>query len=72
LYRIELEVYASTRAPSMYTSAGFIVEGRRRAAFVFDGQRIDAITMAVLRTDWLAQKHHDARTAPPPDPGSIR
>ena len=73
LYRIELEVYAfNPRAQHVYERAGFVVEGRRRAAFVFDGQRIDAITMAVLRTDWLAQKHHDARTAPPPDLGSIR
>ena len=62
LYRIELEVYAfNPRAQHVYECAGFVVEGRRRAAFVFDGQRIDAIIMAVLRTDWLAQSHQGAR-----------
>lgn len=62
LYRIELEVYASNpRAQHVYERAGFVVEGRRRSAFVFDGQRIDAITMAVLRPDWLTRHNHAAR-----------
>lgn len=57
LHRVELEVYASNpRAQRVYERAGFLVEGRRRAAFVFDGQRIDAVIMAVLRPDWLAQQ----------------
>ena len=62
LYRIELEVYAfNPRAQHVYERAGFVVEGRRRAAFVFDGQRIDAVIMAVLRPDWFAQNHRDPR-----------
>lgn len=52
LHRIELEVHASNpRAQHVYAGAGFRVEGRRRDAFVFDGERVDAVVMAVLRTD---------------------
>ncbi|GAA1431605.1 GNAT family protein [Microlunatus lacustris] len=50
LHRVELEVYAfNPRAQHVYARAGFRVEGRRRDAFVFDGERVDAIMMAVLR-----------------------
>lgn len=53
LYRIELEVYDfNPRARHVYENVGFRVEGRRRAAFICDGRRIDAITMAVLRPEW--------------------
>ena len=52
LHRIELEVYAfNPRAQHVYARAGFRVEGRRREAFVFDGERVDAIIMAVLRPE---------------------
>lgn len=50
LHRIELEVYAfNPRAQHVYDRAGFRFEGRRREAFVFDGERVDSILMAVLR-----------------------
>lgn len=56
MHRVELEVYAfNPRARHVYERAGFVVEGRRRAALLFDGRRVDAITMAILRPDWLAQ-----------------
>ncbi|MGO4102749.1 GNAT family N-acetyltransferase [Leifsonia sp. YAF41] len=52
LHRIELEVYAfNPRAQHVYERAGFTLEGRRRDALIFDGQRIDAIGMSMLRTD---------------------
>ena len=52
LHRIELEVYAfNPRAQHVYARAGFVVEGRRRDAFVFDGERVDAVLMAVLRRE---------------------
>ena len=55
LYRVGLEVYAfNSRARRVYERAGFRAEGRRRAALLFDGERIDAITMGVLRPEWLA------------------
>ncbi|GAA3695879.1 GNAT family protein [Arthrobacter ginkgonis] len=54
LFRIELEVYTfNTRALRVYERVGFIPEGRRRAAHVFDGVRFDAITMSVLLPDWM-------------------
>lgn len=60
LHRIELEVYAfNPRAQHVYERAGFRVEGRRRDAFVFDGERVDAVLMAVLRPE-----HRPAPTGP--------
>lgn len=53
LHRIGLEVYAfNPRAQRVYEKAGFVVEGRRREALLFDGERIDAIVMSVLKTEW--------------------
>lgn len=55
LHRIELEVYAfNPRARRAYEKAGFVVEGRRRDALLYDGERVDAIVMSVLRPEWLA------------------
>lgn len=54
LHRIELEVYAfNPRARRAYEKAGFVVEGRRRDALLYDGERVDAIVMSVLRPEWL-------------------
>lgn len=59
LYRVELEVYAfNARAQHVYERAGFTVEGCRRGALLFDGNRIDAVTMAALRPEWLAANNH--------------
>lgn len=53
LHRIELSVYAfNPRAQHVYEKAGFVLEGRRREAFVFDGERVDDLAMAILRSDW--------------------
>jgi RimJ/RimL family protein N-acetyltransferase len=55
LYRVELSVFAfNPRARHVYERAGFVVEGVRRAAFVFDGERVDDVLMAVLRPEWVA------------------
>ncbi|MEE1621072.1 GNAT family protein [Zafaria sp. J156] len=55
LFRIGLEVYAfNPRAQRVYEKAGFEVEGLRRAALVYDGQRIDAVCMGLLLPDWMA------------------
>lgn len=60
LHRVELEVYAfNPRAQRAYEKAGFVVEGRRREALLFDGERVDAIVMSVLRPDWLAARARD-------------
>ena len=53
LHRIELEVYAfNPRAVHVYRKVGFVYEGTRRHALRFDGERVDAIGMAVLRHEW--------------------
>src|SRR5579884_3637803 len=53
LHRIELEVYAfNPRAQRVYEKAGFVVEGRRRDALLFDGERVDAIVMSILKPEW--------------------
>ncbi len=58
LYRVELGVYAfNPRARHVYERAGFVVEGVRRAALVFDGEHVDEITMSVLRPEWEAAGH---------------
>jgi RimJ/RimL family protein N-acetyltransferase len=57
VHRIELEVYAfNPRAYRVYEKAGFIVEGRRREAFRFDGERVDAIVMSILKPEWESRR----------------
>ncbi|OUE23871.1 Spermidine N(1)-acetyltransferase [Clavibacter michiganensis] len=52
LERISLEVLASNpRARRVYERAGFVEEGRLRAAFRFDDEPVDVIVMAALRVD---------------------
>jgi len=52
LQRISLEVLASNpRARRVYERVGFVAEGRLRAASRFDGEPVDVIVMALLRTD---------------------
>ena len=56
LYRIGLEVYSfNSRAQHVYERVGFVAEGRRRGALLFDGERVDAIVMSLLRPEWLAR-----------------
>lgn len=57
LHRIELEVLDfNERAKHVYTSCGFVPEGRRREAFLIDGEYHDAVLKAVLRSDWEAAR----------------
>jgi RimJ/RimL family protein N-acetyltransferase len=52
LHRVELEVYAfNPRAVRAYEKAGFVTEGRRRAALLWEGERVDTIMMAVVADD---------------------
>lgn len=56
LHRIELEVFAfNPRAQRVYGKAGFVVEGRRREALLYDGEPVDAIIMGLLRSEWAAR-----------------
>jgi RimJ/RimL family protein N-acetyltransferase len=50
LHRVELEVFDfNERAQKSYAKSGFVVEGVRRGALLWDGERHDAIMMAALR-----------------------
>jgi RimJ/RimL family protein N-acetyltransferase len=52
LHRVELEVYShNPRAQRVYEKCGFRVEGRRRGALLWNGDRYDAVVMGLLRTD---------------------
>jgi RimJ/RimL family protein N-acetyltransferase len=52
LHRLELQVYAfNPRAQRVYEKCGFRVEGRRRDALLWDGERVDVLDMGILRTD---------------------
>lgn len=51
LNRVELSVLASnTRAIRAYTAAGFEIEGVRRQSAFIDGQWVDQVIMATLRS----------------------
>lgn len=53
LHRIGLEVFAfNDRARHVYKKVGFVEEGVRRDALLWDGRWHDAITMSILRTEW--------------------
>ncbi|MFD3699015.1 GNAT family N-acetyltransferase [Streptomyces sp. NPDC058646] len=53
LHRISLEVYAfNPRAHRVYTKVGFVPEGVQRDALLWEGERVDAVTMSVLAPEW--------------------
>lgn len=50
LYRVELEVFDfNLRAQKSYAKSGFTVEGVKRGALLWEGERHDVIMMAALR-----------------------
>ncbi|MEM9027653.1 MAG: GNAT family protein [Pseudomonadota bacterium] len=63
LNRIELEVYAfNPRARRVYEKMGFVLEGTRRQALLWDGDWVDAHMMSLLRD------HFDSRSIMPATP----
>ncbi|MQY09988.1 Spermidine N(1)-acetyltransferase [Streptomyces sp. RB5] len=57
LHRISLNVFAfNPRARRAYENVGFVVEGIRRDALLYDGAWVDDIIMSVLAPDW--ERHH--------------
>lgn len=55
LYRVGLDVIGDNeRALRAYRKAGFIEEGRLRAAVYRDGRRNDRVMMSILRDEWQA------------------
>lgn len=56
LHRVDLEVYDfNPRARRVYEKVGFVFEGTRRDALLWDGEWIDAHTMSILAPEWA---HH--------------
>ncbi|MFE3113884.1 GNAT family N-acetyltransferase [Kitasatospora indigofera] len=63
VHRVELSVYAfNPRARRVYEKIGFVHEGTRRNALHWDGEWIDAHTMAVLADEWVAHRGHPRPT----------
>jgi RimJ/RimL family protein N-acetyltransferase len=53
--RLELEVFSfNPRARRVYEKAGFRVEGVRREALIWEGETVDSVLMAQLRSDRAA------------------
>jgi RimJ/RimL family protein N-acetyltransferase len=52
VHRVELSVFAfNPRAIAVYERVGFVREGVARDALLWDGEFVDSIQMAMLRTD---------------------
>jgi len=57
VHRVELEVYAfNPRARHVYEKVGFVLEGTKREALLWDGEWIDLHIMAMLESDWRAAR----------------
>jgi len=55
LWRVQLGVYGNNyRAIRAYEKAGFTLEVRQRMAAYRDGERVDELTMGLLRPEWEA------------------
>jgi RimJ/RimL family protein N-acetyltransferase len=58
VHRVELQVYDfNPRARHVYEKLGFVHEGTMRDALRWDGQWVDCHLMALLDTEWAAQRH---------------
>jgi RimJ/RimL family protein N-acetyltransferase len=65
LHRISLEVFASNpRARRVYEKAGFVAEGVLRDALLWEGERIDAVVMSVLASEWARHRGRVDREVP--------
>jgi RimJ/RimL family protein N-acetyltransferase len=59
LHRVSLEVFAfNPRARHVYEAVGFVREGTQRHALYWQGEWIDADTMAVLADEWAIHRGH--------------
>lgn len=53
LHKVEVHVFAfNARAIRLYSSLGFVEEGRLRERIVHRGRRHDEVVMGMLRTEW--------------------
>lgn len=67
LHRIGLEVYAfNPRARHVYEKVGFVHEGTKRQALLWEGTWIDAQLMAILAGPWSRHRGHPGPPSGPP------
>ncbi|MEU4745657.1 GNAT family protein [Actinosynnema sp. NPDC023658] len=65
LHRISLEVYAfNPRARRVYEKVGFVAEGVLRDALLWQGERVDAAVMSILRPEWVRHRGRPEPLAP--------
>ncbi|MDP3894157.1 GNAT family N-acetyltransferase [Nocardioides sp.] len=61
LNRVGLEVFSfNPRARHVYEKVGFVHEGTRREALLYDGEWIDAHDMSILAREWAVHRGHPA------------
>lgn len=61
LHRVSLALHAyNQRALRSYEKVGFQMEGRVRGEGLREGQRIDALYMGILRSEWESQNHRQS------------
>lgn len=60
LHRVQLELYGDNeRARRVYEKVGFVVEGVRREAALWNGVWVDEVLMAILDREWAALRPTD-------------
>lgn len=73
LHKVEVRVFSfNSRAIRLYSSLGFVEEGRLRERVVHGGRRDDEVVMGMLRTEWALNaesREHGSRPGSSPPPG---
>jgi RimJ/RimL family protein N-acetyltransferase len=66
VHRIELVVFSfNPRARRVYEKVGFVAEGTRRQALLWDGEWVDAQVMGILAEEWSRHRGHpESHSAP--------
>jgi RimJ/RimL family protein N-acetyltransferase len=60
LHRVEVRVFSvNARALGLYSSLGFVEEGRLRERVFQGGRRHDEVVLGMLRTEWAARRVPD-------------
>lgn len=61
LHQIDLEVYDfNPRAARVYENVGFMREGVKRDALLWDGTYHDAVVMSMLKPEYVQRRRNDS------------
>jgi RimJ/RimL family protein N-acetyltransferase len=61
LHKVEVHVFSfNSRAIRLYSSLGFVEEGRLRERVFQGGRRYDEVVMGMLRTEWDAREDRNS------------